>query len=128
MKRINTLAELRAEQKKLLQKRDALKAEIKNDIQDIKADFEPSKLFKNIFMSKNNGILGDSLGSVANYVTKKVLLRKAGFFTNLVVPYLVKNTTSKIVEDNKSKIIGWVTGLFSGFTSDKETAKKEAAV
>jgi hypothetical protein len=43
-----------------------------------------------------------------NLIAKKVLLRNAGFFTKLFIPFLIKNLTKNLVHENKDKILGWV--------------------
>jgi glutathionyl-hydroquinone reductase len=117
MKKISSLEELRAEQNKLYLKRTLLEAEIKQQFQEIKSDFEPIMAFtkdaKQVLSKQDNGILSKSIGGVAKFVAEKVLLRKSSFLTRLIVPHLVKNTTSNIVENNKSDIINWVSKLFS---------------
>lgn len=123
MRRINTLAELKAEQKVLRLRRTYLEAEIKKDFQGIKEDLEPLRLLtkgaKSVLVSKNNSILGTSAGLAADFITKNTLLRNSGFLTKLIVPFLIKNATSNIVEENKSKVADWVEGLISKFTNKK---------
>jgi len=115
--KINTLAELKTEQEKLRSRKVILESEIKNNFEEIKAELAPLKLLtKNagkILVSKDNGILGNSLGYIADFLTRNVLLKNSGFITRLVVPYLVKNSTSNLVENNKSRIVGWVVSAIS---------------
>ena len=123
MTRINSFSDLKIEQKRLQLRRSALEAEIINDLEKLKEELEPLKSFTksagNILLSKNNGILGNSLGSIANFITKNVLLKNSGFITRLIVPYLVKNSTSNLVENNKSNISNWIDILISKFAKKK---------
>lgn len=123
MRRINTLADLRAEKKELLLRKIYLEAEIKKDIEEIKTDLEPLRLLakgaKGILSSKNNSILGSSAGLAADFITKHTLLKNSGFLAKLIIPFLVKNVTSNIVENNKSKVVSWVENLVSKFTNKK---------
>lgn len=123
MTKINSLADLKIEQKRLHLRRLVLETEIINDLEKLKEELEPLKSFTksagNVLLSKNNGILGNSLGSIANFITKNVLLKNSGFITRLIVPYLVKNSTSNLVENNKSKITDWVDILISKFAKKK---------
>jgi hypothetical protein len=124
MMKINSLADLKTEQKKLLQRKMVLETEIITDFEKFKADLAPLTSFTkgagNILVSKDNGILGNSLGAIANFVTRNVLLKNSGFVTRLIIPYLVKNSTSSLVEKNKSKIVDWVGNVFSKFMSKKD--------
>ncbi|MFL5764093.1 MAG: hypothetical protein ACJ77K_09140 [Bacteroidia bacterium] len=129
MRRINTLAELKAERKALILRKAELEASMKNDIEGIKADLEPvfamAKGAKNFLSSKDNSVLGTSAGTAANFIAKHTLFRNSGFITRLIMPFLVKNATSNIVEQNKSKIIDWVETLVSKFRN-REKAEENA--
>jgi hypothetical protein len=129
MRRINTLAELKAERKALMLKKADLESEIKKDIEGIKADLEPvliiAKGMKSALSSKDNGILGKSAGSAADFISKHTIFRNSGFITRLIMPFLVKNVTSNVVENNKSKIIDWVDHLLSKIMK-KEQAEENA--
>lgn len=124
MTKINTLAELKAEQNKLRFQKLFLETEIKKDFEELKAELAPLKLITKsagkILISKDNGILGNSFGNIADFITKNVLLKNSGFFARLIVPYLVNNSTGTIVEKNKSKIINWVSRQVSKFAIKKK--------
>jgi len=126
MRKINTLTELKAEQKRLRLKEQVLQQEIKTEFAALKESFAPLKMLTqgvgNTLSSKDNGIMGTSLGAVAEFLTRNVLLRNSGFLTRLIVPYLAKNTASNAAENNKSEIVDWVSGLISKFT--KKTAEE----
>jgi hypothetical protein len=123
MRKINTLAELKAEQKVLHYRKTFLETEIKKDISELKEDLEPLKVFTksagNAFPSKNNGLLGNAFGYLAEFLAKNVFLRNSGFLTRLIVPFLAKNTTSNLVEDHKPKIIDWIKNMISRFSNKK---------
>jgi hypothetical protein len=129
MRRINTLAELKDERKRLMLKRLNLEAEIKQDMAGIRADLEPVLAFakgaKNMLASHDNGILGNSAGKAANFIAKNTIFRNSGFITRLIMPFLVKNVTSNIVENNKSKIVDWVDDLLSKIRN-REKAEENA--
>ena len=129
MRRINTLAELRFEQRALRSKAADLEIEIRNDIQEIKAMFRPLQLVttgaENVLTSHNNGILGNSAGLVADFLAKNVLFKNSGFLTRLIVPFLVKNVTSNVVDHNKETIVDWVGGLISRFRHRKKEQEEE---
>ncbi|MES2285113.1 MAG: hypothetical protein V4547_05440 [Bacteroidota bacterium] len=123
MMKINSLADLKIEQKRLRLRRVVLETNLISDLAKLKEELEPLRSFTkgagNILVSKNNGILGNSLGSIANFITKNVLLKNSGFITRLIVPYLVKNSASSLVENNKSKIVDWVGNVISKLANKK---------
>lgn len=121
--KINSLEELKAEQKKLVLRKMILESEITKDFEELKKELEPLKLLTKsagtVLISKNNGILGNSLGFIADFITNNILLKNSGLLTRLIVPYLVKNTTSNFVENNKSKIAGFIGKLISKLAKKK---------
>ncbi len=129
MRRINTLAELRFEQRALRSKAADLEIEIQNDIQEIKAMFRPLQLVttgaEKVLTSHNNGILGNSMGLVAGFLARNVLFKNSGFITKLIAPLLVKNATSNVVDYNKETIVDWVGGLISRFRNRKNEIEEE---
>lgn len=125
MTKISTLAELKAEQNRLRFQKLFLETEIKKEFDELKSELAPLKLITKsagkILLSKDNGILGNSLGYIADFVTKNVFLKNSGFLTRLIVPYLIKNSTGKLVEQNKSKIVDWVSRLVSKLERKKSS-------
>lgn len=115
MKTINTLAELRQERQRLNMHKAFLETEIKRDFNDLKEKFKPL----NIMSNKDNNLLGNSVGALADVLIKNVFLSNSGFVTRLVVPFLAKKFTSNVVEENKSKITDWIGDLFSKFVNRK---------
>jgi hypothetical protein len=128
MRRINTLKDLRQEKRRLLIRRNELETEIKVGYAEIKASFEPmnmiSKGTEKVLGNKGNHLLGNSAGQVANYIAK-FALKRSGLITRLLVPFLIKNTTSNIVENHKTEILNWVGGLVSRFTRRKPRLARE---
>ena len=115
MKQINTLQDLRSERGRLRLQQSILEEEIKENIRGIKSDLAPLQLVRKgankVLMTEHNGVISDSLGMLSNLFAKKVLFRNAGFFTRLLIPFLIRNLTSNIVHDNKDKILGWVSDI-----------------
>ncbi len=127
MRRINTLSELRAERKRLYLLKAFLEQEIKKDFKEVKQSLEPMRLFakgaEKVLVGENNHILSSSAGNVANFLAKATL-KRSGFLSRLVVPYLVKSAASNFVEHNKSNILSWAGVLFSKLT-EKKPVKEE---
>lgn len=115
MRTINSLAELRQERQRLYMHKAFLETEIKSDFHAIKEKFKPL----NLLASKDNSVLSNSVGSVADLLIKNVVLKNSGFLARLVLPYLAKNITSNVVEGNKPQIASWIDGLISKFTHRK---------
>lgn len=124
MQKVNTLAELKAEQKNLEVRRISLEREIKNDFEAIKAELAPltsvKEGAKTLLISKDNSTLSNSIGKVADFVTNKVILKNSGYLVRLIVPFLVKNMTTNIVENNKSSIVDWVGNFVSKLKQKRE--------
>ncbi len=127
MKRINTIAELKAERKRLSLRRVFLEDEIKSDFRELKQSFEPLRLIvkgaEKTLVSQNNHVISDTAGQFAKFIAKATL-RRSGFLSRLIVPYLVKNAASNFVEGNKSKILSWAEVLFTKL-ADKKRVKAE---
>jgi FlaG/FlaF family flagellin (archaellin) len=115
MLKVNTLKELKAQQSNLRVRKSFLDAEVKASFDELKAEFTSVKAVSQnageVLGSKNNTILGFSMGSLADFLTEKVILKNSGLITKLVVPFIVKAATSSLVENNKSKIMGWLGNL-----------------
>ncbi|MGZ3883063.1 MAG: hypothetical protein ACXVP0_05550 [Bacteroidia bacterium] len=117
MRKIDTIADLRAEKKRLQFHRLFLEAELKKDVAGLKESLAPLAMVtsgaKQMLSSKDNSLVSTSVGSLVNFLTRHVLLRNSGLITRLLVPYIAKNATSNLVENNKSKIVDWVGSLIS---------------
>ena len=123
MKKISTLAELKAEQKMLRLHLTFLETEIKKEFTELKDDLAPLKMLTKgaatAFSSKDNGLLSNSFGSVAEFLTRNVFLKNSGLISRLIVPLLAKNTTSNLVENHKPEIVNWVGNMISKFSKKK---------
>lgn len=130
MRTINTIEELRLERRALRSKASYLEAEIRNDLQEIKAMLAPMNVLttsaEKVLVSQNNGLLGNTAGTIADFITRNVIMRNAGFLSRLVVPYLVKNVTSNVVDNNKTDIVSWIGSMISKITSRKKEKKENA--
>jgi len=125
MRRINTLNDLKAERKRLHSRKTFLEEEIKKDFNEIKQSFEPIRLLaqgaEKTLISENNHLISSSAGQLAKFIARTTL-RRSGFISKLIVPYLIKNATSNFVERNKTKILSFAEILFSKL-AEKKSAK-----
>lgn len=117
-KSIQTYDDLVAEKQRLKTLLAAQKELIHQDVQEIKAELEPirnaisvaGKLFSR---DTSNPLVNLGLNRAIDFVMKRVLLSKTGWFAKLAVPFIMKNYSSHFVEENKGKLFSWVTSLFS---------------
>lgn len=123
MRKIENLAQLKAEQKRLRAKREMLEVEIENNFNEIKHDLSPLALInkgaKKALVSDQFGIVNTSVGGIIDFLLKKVLLRNSGLITRLVIPFLAKNLSRNYVHDNKTKILGWFGSLITNLGKKK---------
>jgi hypothetical protein len=104
-----------------------LEREIKHDFQEIKQTLEPFKLLttgaKKTLTNESNHILSNSVGHVANMIAKNTL-KNTGFLPRLIVPFLVKNVASNLVEHNKTGIVNWFSSIAAKITGKKSTKQE----
>ncbi|MCW3072507.1 MAG: hypothetical protein JWO44_2397 [Bacteroidetes bacterium] len=127
MRTINTLAELKEERQRLYMRKAFLETEIKTNFNEIKEQLKPfhslAKGAGKFLASKDNSVVGSSVGFLTSALVKNVLLRNSGFITKLIVPYLAKNVASNVAEDNKPKIAGWISDMIARFMPKKAEAE-----
>ena len=124
MRKISTLQELRNEKRLLNFQRELLEAEIKKDLTEIREELKPlssiTKLAGKFLVNENGGVLGNSAGKAAEYLTKNVFMRNSGWIARLIVPFLAKKTASKVVEEHKPEIMDWIGNLVRKFREKRE--------
>jgi len=108
--RINTYDELLQEQQRLKILLKTQKEIIRQDINEIKEELAPVKSvisFVGKLTTKGSGnpLLTGTAGTVIDLVVRKLLLARAGWITKLVVPFVVKNYSSHLIEDNGKSIL-----------------------
>lgn len=105
----------------------AQKELIRYDIEEIKEHVRPvteiaAKATKLFVPSGDQSALGKIINTVIDVMMKNVVLRKSGWVTKVIIPFLVHNISSHLVSDNKEgifkKIISW-------FSRSKKVNKKE---
>jgi hypothetical protein len=130
MRRINSLAELKLEQKRLKSRRVFLEQEIKKDFKEMKEEITPINMLhlgaKKTLLNENSALLGSSVGLLAKLITRKAL-KNSGFLSRIIVPLLIKNVSSNLVEKNKFKIASWIGEVVSKL-KDKKTISGSSEV
>jgi hypothetical protein len=126
MRTINTYAELKQERQRLYLHKAFLEKEIRNDFNEIKEQLKPLQLLtkgaSKVLSSKDNSIVGNSVGSLTNFIVKNIVMRNSGFLARLIVPYLAKNVAGNIAEEKKPQITHWIEELISKFRQKKTAA------
>ncbi|MCG2614334.1 hypothetical protein LZZ85_08575 [Terrimonas sp. NA20] len=128
---IRTYNDLLTEKERLKTLLQAQKQILRQDVEDIKAELQPVKnaislVGKFTTRDKSNPLLTSATESIIDLVVKRLLLSRTGWLTKLVVPFLMKNVSSHLVNANQGKIF---SKLFSFFgkkkTDDTDTDEFE---
>ncbi|MET0465433.1 MAG: hypothetical protein ABW007_19890 [Chitinophagaceae bacterium] len=119
---IRTYNDLLTEKERLKALLQAQKQVLRQDVEDIKAELQPVKhaisvVGKFTTRDKSNPLLTSATESIIDLVVKRMLLARTGWLTKLVVPFLMKNVSSHLVNANQGKIF---SKLFS-FLGKKKT-------
>lgn len=118
---IRTYNDLLTEKERLKTLLQAQKQILRQDVEDIKVELQPVKnaismVGKFTTRDKSNPLLTSATESVIDLVVKRMLLSRTGWLTKLVVPFLMKNVSSHLVNANQGKIF---SKLFSFFSKKK---------
>ncbi len=117
-KRIRTYEDLVEEQQRLVSLLKTQESFIKVDIAGVKEGLKP---FGKAMTVVNKMATRDNTAPVMNFglemgidlLIRRVLLARAGWFTKIVVPFLVKNYSSHIIgEDKRLALIQRIKGFF----------------
>jgi len=103
MRRISNLEELLLERKQREMDLITYKSIISSEIQEIKHKMEPISNVVSFFStaktaSPNNKLLQVGTNIGIDLLLRQKLLSKAGWFTRLVLPYVLKKVSSKAIE------------------------------
>src|SRR5687767_1601657 len=125
MATISNYKELRQEKVRLEALLQQQKLQIREDWQSIKDDLKPSFLLastmKKVFTRKASEAFANlGINLVADGLFKKVLLARSGHISRWIIPFLVKNYASHLVDDSE-KIIQKIKNFFSGKSDKSQT-------
>ncbi len=106
MSKIKTYDDLLQEEEKLLAQLKLGEAKLKTDIAGVRQRLEPlGRVMKmvNKFTTrdKTGGLSTFGLDFSIDLLVRRVLLAKAGWFTKILVPYLIKNYGSHIISEKQ---------------------------
>jgi hypothetical protein len=134
MKRtIKTYSDLLQEEQRLQVVINNHKALIKADIAGIKDNLNPVKKVVNTFKQFTTRGKIDPLANIGlnfsiDVLVRKLLLARAGWISKTIVPFLVKNVTSHLInEQDRTKISANIQKLFHKIVS-KIKHKKEPVI
>lgn len=117
MTKISNYEELMEEKQRLKLLLQTQKLQIHQDFREVKEQFEPVRSivsFASKMISKEPGnlLMTGTANTIIDLVLKKFLLARTGWFTRVVVPFLVKNYASHFIADKKDNIIQKITSFF----------------
>jgi hypothetical protein len=114
---IRTYEDLLAERERLESLLQSQKQIIREDIDEIRQELVPVKSAIN-FIGKlttqdhSNPLLNGTINTIIDLVVRKGLLARAGWFTKFIIPFVMKNFSSHIVDEKKDDILRKVFSLF----------------
>ena len=129
-KHFKSYEELLQEKQRLEVLLQVQKEVIRQDIQDIKVQLQPARDALNFvkkFATKDKTSIALNIGSdlLITTVLKKFILARAGWFTRLVVPFLIKNYSSHFLAEKKDKWFHKLSNWLGG-KNGKEHKKAES--
>lgn len=119
MSKIKTYNDLLQEEEKLLAQLKLGEAQLKKDVAGVQKGLEPlGRVMKvvNKFTTrdKTGGFSTFGLDFSIDLLVRRVLLAKAGWFTKILVPYLIKNYGSHIIsEKQRASLFTKINAVFS---------------
>lgn len=106
---IETINDLRAERARLHNQMQLSKIDMRNEILAIKEELNPARqavgVLNDVFTSPKKGLLTLGIGLGVDVVLRRTLLSHAGWLTKLVVPFLVRNVATNMVQKNGKSIV-----------------------
>jgi hypothetical protein len=126
-RKINTYKDILVEKQRLTLLLDAQKDLLRQDMDEIRKEFEPlrsaiSVVSKITTRDPGNWFINSVLNKVIDFVTKRIILSRAGWLTKLIVPFFLKNYSSHYMADHKDEIID---KLFAWVSRKNENGKEE---
>lgn len=130
MGRIKTYEDLLEEEQRLRQQLKIYEVQIRKDLVGMKENIEPARKAYNtiskVFTRDNRvPIFNIGLEMGLDLMLRRFILRKAGWFTKIVVPYFMKNYASHIIGEEKRKaLVGKIQEMFAKFRPKPEDPMK----
>ena len=131
-KGIKTYDDLLQEEERLLQQLKSQEILIREDIVVLKEKLKPVGKVVNVLEKMATR---DHTGPLASFgidfsidlLLRKLLLARAGWFTKIFVPFLVKNYSSHIIsEEHRTKLSQKIRNIFNKIRPKKDAAEEAA--
>ena len=131
MSKIRNYKDLLQEEQRLLSELKTKEVEIRNNLAGVKRGLKPIGRVMNTISKFTTR---DKTGAFSNFgldfgidlIVRRFILAKAGWFTKILVPYLLKNYSSHLIsEQQKARIMEKVNNLFAKLRPKTEAAPKE---
>jgi hypothetical protein len=128
MSKIKNYDDLLQEEQRLLAELKIKEVQIRNDLAGVKQGLRPIGRVMNTISKFTTR---DKTGAFANFgldfgvdlLVRRFILAKAGWFTKILVPYLLKNYSSHIIsEQQKAKLMEKINNLFAKLRPKPEPA------
>lgn len=132
MSKIKTYEDLLQEEQRLLAQLKATELLIRDDIAGVKEGLKP---IGNAMKTASKFITRDKTGALANFgldfgvdlLVRKFLLARAGWFTKILIPYVIKNYSSHIIsEQQRAKLMEKISNIFSKLRPKPDARPAEA--
>ena len=134
MNKIKTYEDLLQEEQRLLAQLKATELLIRDDIAGVKEGLKP---IGNVMKTIGKFTTRDRTGVLANFgldfsvdlFVRKFLLARAGWFTKILIPYLIKNYSSHIIsEQQRAKLMEKINNIFSKLRPKPDKQPAETSV
>ena len=117
-RKIRTYEDLEREEQLLEELLRSQKELIQIEVGLLKQQLKPAQMAlqfvgKITTADKHNPLLTGGANTIIDSVLKNFVLAKSGWLTKALVPFLVKNYSSHLINDNKDNIISKVVSIFS---------------
>ncbi len=132
-KKINSYEDLEEEKKRLMIRLRSQEVLIRTDLAGLKENLKP---IGNAMQMVNKMATRDNSAPAMNFglemgidlIVRKVLLAKAGWFTKIVVPFLVKNYSSHLIgQEKREALVSKIKGFFKKIRPSQGTKQNEVA-
>ena len=131
MSKIKNYEDLLQEEMRLLSQLKSKEIEIRDNLAGVKRGLKPIGRVMNMFSKfttrdKTGALSNFGLDFTIDLFVRRFLLAKAGWFTKILVPYLIKNYSSHIISDQqKAKLMEKINNLFARLRPKAEPAREE---
>jgi hypothetical protein len=119
MNKIKTYEDLLQEEQRLVAQLKATEVLIRDDLAGVKEGLKPigsvMKIITRFATRDKTGVFSNfGLDFSVDLIVRRFLLARAGWFTKILIPYLIKNYSSHIIsEQQRAKLMEKINNIFS---------------